>query len=231
MLAELSAMKNLRALLTNLGLVMAALVLIVQSHSVTGMLISSGALLIASFLWFYQKFQAGPLVKIVTTGCVVLVVILVGVVGRDELLYGFGRDITLTGRTVVWSLAWQSIMDRPILGFGYGSYWASQAGAEYYFGDSWIPPGAHNGFLDALLGGGAVLMGLVLYQTWLLIKRSIGCVLASQSSTGWFVVLVGGLFPIYNLVESIYLKDYSVSTLLFVTALFTVGIRDQRKAN
>jgi O-antigen ligase len=141
-------------------------------------------------------------------------------VGKDALLEGFGRDPTLTGRTTVWELAWQSVVERPILGFGYGSYWTALSGAKYSFGDSWLPPDAHNGFLDALLGGGVVLLTLIIYQTWILIKRSIVSALGARSTIAWFMVLVGALLPVYNSVESIYLRDYSIATLLFVTVLF-----------
>jgi exopolysaccharide production protein ExoQ len=213
----------MRAKLLDVGLVTAALFLIYRSHSVTGMLTSSGALILAGFLWFHQKFQLASIVRVASLSIMVLLVLIVGVVAGHAFLSGFDRDITLTGRTIVWELLWRSILDRPILGFGYGVYWGTQTGAEYYFGDSWVPPDAHNGFLDALVGGGVGMLALIIYQTGILVNRGIGYVLAPPSTAGWFVVIVAGLIPIYNLVESIYWKDYSVPTVLFATALFVVS--------
>jgi O-antigen ligase len=220
LVADWNSEKHVFRLVKDAVMLVGSFILIWQSHSVSGIVISSGAVLIACLLSFHQRVVRAPLVML--TGlfiAVLLVLILVGV-GKDALLEGFGRDPTLTGRTTVWELAWQSVVERPILGFGYGSYWTALSGAKYSFGDSWLPPDAHNGFLDALLGGGVVLLTLIIYQTWILIKRSIVSALGARSTIAWFMVLVGALLPVYNSVESIYLRDYSIATLLFVTVLF-----------
>jgi O-antigen ligase len=73
----------------------------------------------------------------------------------------FGRNETFTGRTVIWALVVQAILDRPLFGYGYEAFWQSYEGPS---GEIWKLFGqpfsnAHNGFLEIWLGIG--LLGLV----------------------------------------------------------------------
>ena len=67
---------------------------------------------------------------------------------------GVGKDVTLTGRTEIWEVALAAIEHRPVLGWSYDSH-------QSVFDDpSYTVPYTqyHNGFLDTLVAGGAVLM-------------------------------------------------------------------------
>lgn len=72
----------------------------------------------------------------------------------------FGRDATLTGRTETWAQLVPVVMHRPLLGFGFGSFWTTERREFYHMSHG------HNGYLDTLLELGAV--GLALYTAWLL---------------------------------------------------------------
>ncbi|MGC9400802.1 O-antigen ligase family protein [Vibrio genomosp. F10] len=41
----------------------------------------------------------------------------------EDLMYSLGKDPTITGRTMIWEIGFDSIKDNPFLGVGYGAYW------------------------------------------------------------------------------------------------------------
>jgi O-antigen ligase len=81
-----------------------------------------------------------------------------GVVGFSSQ---FGRDATLTGRTEIWAGLLPEVEQRPLLGFGFGSFWTSHRRIVHDISDG------HNGYLDVLLDLGAV--GLSIYSAWFML--------------------------------------------------------------
>ncbi|WGV98433.1 O-antigen ligase family protein [Vibrio sp. YMD68] len=41
----------------------------------------------------------------------------------ENFMYSLGKDPTITGRTMIWQVGFNSIQDNPLLGVGYGAYW------------------------------------------------------------------------------------------------------------
>ncbi len=66
-----------------------------------------------------------------------------------------GRDTTLTGRTDVWAALIPVVMQRPILGSGFGSFWTFKNQELYKITEG------HSGYLDMILGLGFIGMLLV----------------------------------------------------------------------
>jgi O-Antigen ligase len=68
---------------------------------------------------------------------------------------------SLDDRTRVWQVSLEAIRMRPILGYGY-SVGARNAIRDHWRFAHWIPPHAHNEFLQTALDGGVVALVLVL---------------------------------------------------------------------
>ena len=106
-----------------------------------------------------------------------------------------GRDSTLTGRTEVWAEVLPARSQRPLLGYGIGSFWTDARRLQYEI------PTAHNGYLDVLLELGDVGFGL--YVVWLLsCTRKLYLSLQRDyelTSLAFCLVLMGLL---YNISES-----------------------------
>ena len=80
------------------------------------------------------------------------------------LLESFGKDPTLTGRTIIWRAVWTQITERPWLGHGWGAVWGVGDPAGNYV-RSYIGfsiDHSHNGALDVLIQAGAVGLFLLL---------------------------------------------------------------------
>jgi exopolysaccharide production protein ExoQ len=213
-LAELSGAKSRLFKLLNIVLIATCFQLLAICESATALVISAAAIVATAVLWLHRRSKfSGPL-KLSIIAATMFVITMAGLIWGADLLNLLGREITFTGRTFLWRIAWDSILDRPLLGFGYGTYWSAK------FGVGWVPWHAHNGYLDAQLSGGIVLLGLIALQTALLIYRSVSQALAPKTAASWFIVLVAALLPVYNMVESIFIKEFSLPTLLFATATF-----------
>jgi O-antigen ligase len=69
--------------------------------------------------------------------------------------------ISLNDRTRVWQTSFEAISERPVLGYGY-SVGARNAIRDRWRFSHWIPPHAHNEFIQMTLDGGIVALVLVL---------------------------------------------------------------------
>ncbi len=70
-----------------------------------------------------------------------------------------GKSESMSGRSQIWGFALQGIQDSPLVGYGYNAFWLTHKFIVAW-GDSYVAPHAHNGFLELLLDGG--LIGLTL---------------------------------------------------------------------
>ncbi|MGK7900657.1 MAG: O-antigen ligase family protein [Hormoscilla sp.] len=94
----------------------------------------------------------------------------------NELLESLGKDPTLTGRTKVWPQMIERGLERPLFGHGTHSFWQESRGEDnpahgIVSDNGWVPPHAHNGFLEIFLEFG--LMGLIIFISSFLITISM----------------------------------------------------------
>lgn len=146
-------------------------------------------------------------------------------VALEPVLALLGRDLTLTGRSEIWRLAWEKIQEQPLLGYGYGAFWSASSGPvlDIWYVTGWIVPNAHNGYLDLMLSFG--VLGLPLYS--LLALRTI----VRMSRMGaWFdpwsalwAVCFMTLFLIYGFSESSLMEQNTIIWLLVVALAAYAG--------
>lgn len=125
--------------LLRLGFAVAALAafgLVVLAQSVGALVLLSIALALTALLLAAARLGPGALMAGLAASF--LVVLLAGLVASAHvadlgaaLLDATGKDLTLTGRTELWTAALGHISDRPLLGVGFQAYWVpGNAGAE-----------------------------------------------------------------------------------------------------
>jgi O-antigen ligase len=123
---------------------------------------------------FYRKFRWRGNITVIflDLGILFLGCVATLVIGNwVTLLSGLGKDPTLTGRTVIWSILFTKLQQRPLLGFGRGAFWLPQLpnGAEVgqALGYGYVVPHAHNGLIDIALDVGYIglLLFLIIYFT------------------------------------------------------------------
>lgn len=148
-----------------------------------------------------------------TTVVVTIAVVLFGywaVEHTTELASEVGRDATLSGRTDIWSAALSIGRERPLGGYGYGT-WDAPAGiqqkltplllaSEGVFAE---PTHAHNAFITSWLQLG--LLGVVLAVCQFLVPSYFG--IKAARTTGHYLLRLGPLLfacfgLLYGLAES-----------------------------
>ncbi len=141
-------------------------------------------------------------------------------INQDTALNILKKDNTLTGRTTIWALSFEKINEKPLLGYGYGSFWRGRENPskEIAYELDWAPPNAHNGFIDILLDLGIVGFLLFIYGitkigilSWNYSKKT------DKRKVDWpfaFIVLI----ILYNLTEETLIRENSVCIFL---VLFT----------
>lgn len=98
--------------------------------------------------------------------------VMLAAVGLEPALALMGRDLTLTGRTVLWAAAVAAGLQRPILGYGYKAFWLEGAGGAAAIQETvWGTDTGHghNSYLDVWLELGVVgltVLAAVLIVTW-----------------------------------------------------------------
>ena len=145
----------------------------------------------------------------------------------EGVLAALGKEPTITGRTLLWVLLLDEVRRRPWLGYGYGGYWLGWDGPSAFIWRvvGWMPPTAHNGYLDAVLDIGVV--GLVIATVGLggvLVRELRGLRSARTAAQRWPVLFLL-LFFAYNCVETILLRRNNLLWILCVAVAAGAGAR------
>lgn len=82
-----------------------------------------------------------------------------------------GKDLTLTGRTDFWMIAWEAIVERPVLGWGYDNHQTVMDNPLYNIPFNHF----HNGYLDSLIVGGMVFGAAIVISYTSFIARYRTC--------------------------------------------------------
>ena len=194
-----------------------ALLLIVMSRSGTGLVTS---ILVAGLL-FSTTLVRGSIRSFAPTFAFLLLIGIVALTGGTtfwhDILYGLGRDPTLTGRTVLWEHTLLAIKDRFVLGWGYAAYWYGAYGPGSAFTQGWGINSAHNGWIEAWLDLGlagvvlaAMLLSRMLFQGFLAIRYS-----TNKGEPAW-IFTVGCALLLISISESVFLERHSLNWIVLV---------------
>jgi O-antigen ligase len=166
--------------------------------------------------------------------CLVLLVALstavaVIVIWPDALFSLLGKDLTLTGRTGIWTAVMDSIVKRPLLGYGYQAFWLGLEGESYrvILAVSWVLAQAQSGFLDVTLEMGLAGLAFVLLIFGFAFRDAVVCLLRSRDqaqlrTVEWYLAIVILTF-LYNLDESFLFEPKHFGSMMFLLAC--VGLK------
>ena len=131
-----------------------------------------------------------------------------------------GRDMTLSGRTDLWSDLMAIAADSPILGVGYGSFWIGNT-HNLWDRHFWKPAQGHNGYIDVYLELGIVglfLLGGVLVSSYKRIMRLfIDHFEMAVLRFVWLLVIL-----IHNFTESSFLRGTVDMWFIFLLAVINI---------
>jgi exopolysaccharide production protein ExoQ len=162
----------------------------------------------------------------------------------SEILYG---DSTFTGRTLIWYFASWEIDRRPLLGWGYQSFWlVGPDGPSVVEGPDWVKnmPHAHNGYYDTMLDMGYV--GLTLLVIFIAATlHGIGRIADRDPARAWLMLSLVIFTIFYNFLETTWMHGGDLLWVVFTVVAaetgrcwrlyqpirVTYGLRSSRPAN
>jgi exopolysaccharide production protein ExoQ len=148
-----------------------------------------------------------------------------------DVLFGLvGKDVTLTGRTSIWSAVLRQIAQRPLLGYGYGAVWDNKSIwgplPQISLQQGFATNEAHNTWLGIWLELGYV--GLVAWTllfagVWLRALRTLYVPAASYFPLPFLVV-----FSLHSVTESIALSQNDLIWLMFTATAVKLAMPHPR---
>ncbi len=134
------------------------------------------------------------------------------------------KDVTLTGRTVLWEDLMPIFFDRFFLGYGYGGAFGGYFSPihEVWIQNRWDPTHAHNAILQMGLELGVVGIGLFLFLFARAISRSIRTVRDNPGPVGRWPLAFCSTALLISISESGVLSN-SVAWLMFCVAVFSTS--------
>jgi O-antigen ligase len=145
-----------------------------------------------------------------------------------------GKSGDLTGRTGLWEMVVSLIKERPWLGFGYGALWSPKPGTESVIGSllenqlGWLPPHAHNGFLNIASESGlpiAIIATIFSIQSFI---KPLRLYIQRPSSSALLVVALLCALIIRAFSEPVLFTDRSLNWIIFI-ALPILLLRPSRQ--
>lgn len=151
----------------------------------------------------------------------VMIVFVVASVNIAESLVGFaGRDLTFTGRTVIWDHALSVAKDSLYFGYGLSSIWGTDLGyiPELPF---YIPIHSHNSFVETLVTSGGV--GVFLLLSFIFKSLKIFSENMENNEYSKFFLSIFLLSLVDSFFEYTLFRGNSVLFLLAMFAMFLVA--------
>ncbi len=204
--------------------------LILVSTSKTSLVIS---ILLISMMFFYKKFRwQGKIsvilldIGILILGCLTVFITTYWV----EILTELGRDSTLTGRTPIWGVMILKLIERPLLGYGRGGFFAPgspyafEAGRVLHTG--WVPGHGHNGFLDLAIDIGLIGLSIFLINYFATFARGLKRAYATNNPEALFPLAFLLFLVMNNITESFLLNQINIYWVIYVTVAFTLNQKE-----
>lgn len=198
-----------------IGAFLLSVALVLLSTSKTSLLgLLLGLAILVAWLWMRgNRFLALMSLWLIFTAT--LIGILVVLTMPETVASFIGRDLTLTGRTDIWEVLLGVMEQRPLLGFGYGTFWAETSPpAQLVRAETeWEVPTAHNGLLEVMLALGQIGAAVFLADYFINLLRSLFTLHSRATSAFVFGFLV--VFALFSVSESIILQQNSILWVMY----------------
>ena len=147
-----------------------------------------------------------------------------------QVLGAFGKDTTLTGRTVLWQYAFDQIQQNPLLGVGAGGFWTphdelSVARRIYteFHKTTYSSFSFHNSYVEIAVHQGLIGAGIVITATlWCLWRTLLAAVMSEETPTFFFVGISMCTLAQSMTEIGLMMPFVQLSMLLVIGALFTL---------
>ena len=128
----------------------------------------------------------------------------------EQFVGSVGKDNSLTGRSLIWLIGLEAVIEKPFLGWGFGNL--SNLREEKMF----IVSSFHNGFIDIFVKGGV----FVFISFFVIFLRYLSTIKKFKHIDFPFLTSFGLIFILYNLTESTIYSPKNSMWLVFCALVF-----------
>lgn len=138
------------------------------------------------------------------------------------------KDVTLTGRTVLWDNLWPVFLERPLLGFGYSAAFDGYFSPihEVWIQNRWNPTHAHNALLHTGLELGVIGVLVTLFIFGRALGRAVTAVRDVPGAVGIWPLAFLSTSVLISITESGVLSN-NTAWLLYVLSVLVVASHHQ----
>ncbi|MEM8777526.1 MAG: O-antigen ligase family protein [Cyanobacteria bacterium P01_G01_bin.49] len=216
-----------------------SIILILLSTSKTALFVVILLLLSTHFYKIIYSLLQRNSILTVPIACLSIITFLISSLlissNLEGLVIGTGKNLTLTGRTTIWSAVAYKISERPLLGYGYVGFWRDIYGESAYigkvFGHIYLPKDSHNGFLELLLAFGfigAIIFGLCFFHT---LVRSLKLPLSAKSRVAYWPLVYLSFIVFYNQTENTLILHNSIFFVLLIALILSNYSKQDASSN
>jgi len=196
-----------------------SLLLLLFSTSKTGLIVATIVFIFILPLAYIllKSLRFNDLFVIIYIGVLLfLLVVLIFVYNNFiDIIEYFGGNNTLTGRTLLWPFVFSSIINKPIFGYGYRTFWDSSYSYSLLSNIEWAPTYAHNGYLDLLLDFGLCGSILFLFSLIYYMKSSWRALLSKNENSILRVTFLSFII-LYAITGTTIVAQNSISWIFFI---------------
>jgi exopolysaccharide production protein ExoQ len=204
-----------------------------EAISMTSVSVAAFATIVLYRLQAYRSLpaQARPFVVAVFSAVVALILLVAAhsifLFSADSVLGTmvtmFGRDITLTDRTYIWSDCYAAVSN-PLLGVGFGGFWIGRlVNIPWNASMTWVLGQAHSGYVETYLQLGLIgvlLLAMLVFTTLPKLLRE----LETHFDDGAIRITLFLTILFVNVTESVFPRGDHHLWLLFLVALIHVPV-------
>jgi exopolysaccharide production protein ExoQ len=143
----------------------------------------------------------------------------------NRISYMLYSNPDFSGRIYIWDFVQYEIARRPLLGWGYQSFWlVGPDGPAILDASGWIRvmPHAHNGFLDVRLETGVI--GFALFVSFIITTLyAIGRVADRNPVRAWIMLSLALFVILDNFLETVWMRGFSFLWVVFVIVAAEAG--------
>ncbi|MEM1241462.1 MAG: O-antigen ligase family protein [Cyanobacteria bacterium P01_H01_bin.26] len=198
-----------------------SLALVVLTTSQTSLTVSLASILILSLYRLFQQRGNKRRLYFEVTFLLAFTIGLLIYSNWEMLLTSMGRDITLTGRTDIWLASLEELGKHPWFGFGRGTFWAPGSSlariAGAAVGRKYIPPHAHNGYIDLALEIGYIGLFCFLGSFFITYRRAITRSFVSRAAKDIWPLAFLSWLAVYNFTESMLMYQENLYWPMYLT--------------
>jgi exopolysaccharide production protein ExoQ len=200
------------------------LIFVSQSKGSYGF-VALAAILAIPVLFVVRNMRVSPVILLLPPAiCYAVLSQIVGNLGNRISWYLFA-NYTFTGRTYIWDFVNLEIAKRPLLGWGYRSFWLVGPDSPPLV-DAWgwirQMPSAHNGYLDTILDTGYI--GLVLFLVFIFkTLHAIGRMADRDLARAWLLLSIALFIVLVNFLESGWMRGGDGLSMMFVIVAAEAG--------